>query len=170
MLKSLSCGTPVVGFKVGGIPDIITDRYNGYTVKSGDCEALAESIIKVLEGNDMSANCRLYAEENLRLDIQASRYQALYEELLAVPLNETAKKCEIPEAFPETSHSLVKLFNKALCRQVDDRWYRFGQLSRKRKLWVIGKYISKKLCMYPFLLPVAKVAKNLYIGRGNKYK
>ena len=170
MLESLSCGTPVVGFKVGGIPDIIIEGYNGYTVKSGDCEALAESIIKVLEGNDMSANCRQYAEENLRLDIQASRYQALYEELLTVSPKETSKTSEIPEVFPETSHSLVKLFNKALGRQVDDRWYRFGQLSRKRKLWVIGKYISKKLRMYPFLLPVAKVAKNIYIGRGNKYK
>ena len=29
-----------------------------------------------------------------------------------------------------------------------DRWYRFGQLSRKRKTWVIVKFLSKKLKIY----------------------
>ena len=40
-----------------------------------------------------------------------------------------------------------------------DRWYSFGRLSRKRKLWVIGKVLSKKLCLYRILFPFARIIK-----------
>ena len=33
----------------------------------------------------------------------------------------------------------------------EDKWYRFGKYPRKRKIWVIGKVISKKLHCYPYL-------------------
>jgi len=30
VLESLACGTPVVGFNIGGLPDVITHQVNGY--------------------------------------------------------------------------------------------------------------------------------------------
>ena len=36
----------------------------------------------------------------------------------------------------------------------NDNWYRFGQLSNKRKVWVIAKVLSKKLKIYPLLKPL----------------
>ncbi len=44
---------------------------------------------------------------------------------------------------------------------VNDRWYRFGQLSRKRKLWVIAKVLSKKLRIYKLLRPLAKIIRKI---------
>ena len=41
-----------------------------------------------------------------------------------------------------------------------DRWYRFGQLSRKRKIWVIGKILSKKFRIYWLLKPFANFLVN----------
>src|SRR5664280_852369 len=38
ILESLSCGTPVVGFDVGGIPDMIKHKWNGYLAKYRDAE------------------------------------------------------------------------------------------------------------------------------------
>ncbi|HNF02863.1 MAG TPA: glycosyltransferase, partial [Ferruginibacter sp.] len=44
VLESLSCGTPVVGFDVGGIPDMISHRENGYLARYKSAEDLAEGI------------------------------------------------------------------------------------------------------------------------------
>jgi glycosyltransferase involved in cell wall biosynthesis len=44
VLESLSCGTPVVGFDVGGIPDMIRDRQNGYLAKYKDAYSIYEGI------------------------------------------------------------------------------------------------------------------------------
>jgi glycosyltransferase involved in cell wall biosynthesis len=42
--ESLSCGTPVVGFEVGGIPDMISHKKNGYLAKYKDAGDIAEGI------------------------------------------------------------------------------------------------------------------------------
>lgn len=44
VLESLSCGTPVVGFNVGGIPDMIQHKSNGYLAKYKDASDIAEGI------------------------------------------------------------------------------------------------------------------------------
>ena len=51
ILESLSCGTPVVGFEVGGIPDMIVHKKNGYLAKYRDAEDLANGIRFCLENN-----------------------------------------------------------------------------------------------------------------------
>jgi len=42
--ESLSSGTPVVGFEVGGIPDMIKHKENGYLAKYKSAEDIAEGI------------------------------------------------------------------------------------------------------------------------------
>lgn len=49
--ESLSSGTPVVGFNVGGIPDMISHKENGYLAKYKDAEDLAEGIKYCLQNN-----------------------------------------------------------------------------------------------------------------------
>jgi glycosyltransferase involved in cell wall biosynthesis len=44
VLESLSCGTSVVGFDVGGIPDMIKHKENGYLAKYKDANDIAEGI------------------------------------------------------------------------------------------------------------------------------
>jgi glycosyltransferase involved in cell wall biosynthesis len=41
VIESLMCGTPVVGFRTGGIPDVISDGENGYICQSISPQALA---------------------------------------------------------------------------------------------------------------------------------
>ena len=43
VLESLACGTPVVGFQTGGLPDLITEA-EGYLAKYKDCIDLAKGI------------------------------------------------------------------------------------------------------------------------------
>lgn len=49
--ESLNCGTPVVGFNIGGIPEMIEHKQNGYLAKYKNSEDLAKGIIYCLENN-----------------------------------------------------------------------------------------------------------------------
>jgi glycosyltransferase involved in cell wall biosynthesis len=44
VLESLSCGTPVVAFDLGGMPDMIDHRINGFLARPFDTSNLAEGI------------------------------------------------------------------------------------------------------------------------------
>ena len=49
--EAMSCGTPCVGFNVGGIPEMIDHQQNGYVAKYKDVTDLAEGIQYVLTHN-----------------------------------------------------------------------------------------------------------------------
>ena len=51
ILESLCCGTPVVAFNVGGIPDLIVHKENGYLAKYKDADDLAKGIEFCIENN-----------------------------------------------------------------------------------------------------------------------
>ena len=86
VLEALACGTPVVGFSVGGIPEMVRSGVTGLLAPPGDERALAGAISHLLENDatreEMSANCRRIATEEYSLEIQANRYIKLYEALM----------------------------------------------------------------------------------------
>lgn len=47
-VEAMACGLPVIGTKVGGIPEIISDSYNGYLVDPDDASGLAQRIEEIL--------------------------------------------------------------------------------------------------------------------------
>jgi glycosyltransferase involved in cell wall biosynthesis len=85
-MESMACGTPVVGFEVGGIPDFIQAGVCGLLVPPGNVDALAGAISHLLENEvvraEMSANSRRIAMEDYALEVQARRYVELYERLV----------------------------------------------------------------------------------------
>jgi glycosyltransferase involved in cell wall biosynthesis len=48
-LEAQACGTPVVAFRIGGLPDIVEHRCTGYLAKPYDPQNLAAGIAWVLE-------------------------------------------------------------------------------------------------------------------------
>lgn len=87
VLEALACGTPVVGFDVGGIPDMVRPGETGLLARVGDTEGLRDAIVTLLQDRDklsgLSARCREIAVREYDLTVQAQRYRALYESLLA---------------------------------------------------------------------------------------
>jgi len=51
--------------------------------------------------------------------------------------------------------------NSKINTLINNRWYRLGQMSRKKKIWTIGKVVSKKIKLYWVLQLLAKFIKNL---------
>jgi glycosyltransferase involved in cell wall biosynthesis len=86
MLESMACGTPVVAFAAGGIPDGVRPGVTGLLAKTGDAAELRAAILELL-GNDakraeMSASCRRIALQEYALDVQTSRYVELYVDMV----------------------------------------------------------------------------------------
>jgi glycosyltransferase involved in cell wall biosynthesis len=53
VLEANACGTPVIGYDVHGLRDSIENGVNGYLVKDGDVNAMAECAVKLLEDKKM---------------------------------------------------------------------------------------------------------------------
>ena len=84
--EAVACGTPVVGFAVGGIPDVVRSGVTGLLAPPEDVRALREAIETILgdEGlrSVMAQECRRVAVEEYCLETQARRYKQIYDELL----------------------------------------------------------------------------------------
>lgn len=86
VLESMACGTPVIGFNTGGIPDMVKPNETGLLVDTGDAVDLASKIEWMLENDakrcEMGVNSRKMVEAQFRLDIQATKYLELYVEMV----------------------------------------------------------------------------------------
>lgn len=98
-LEATACGTPVVGFAVGGIPDIVQHGTTGLLVPAQDIAALREAIRELLEKPqmrlEMAANCRRIALKEYAPELQARRHIELYKKITS-PLPAGQNRAEEP--------------------------------------------------------------------------
>ena len=84
--ESMACGTPMVSFDIGGVPDLVRHMVTGYLAKPEDVKDFCKGIVMLLEDDQlrqtMSANCRTIALAEYSLELQAKRYIELYKKIL----------------------------------------------------------------------------------------
>ena len=86
IMEAMACGVPCVGFKVGGIPEEIDHKRNGYVADYRNAEDLAHGIRWILEESDYEALSRNaiqkvahnYSQQNVAL-----RYAEVYQQAMA---------------------------------------------------------------------------------------
>jgi len=76
--ESLGCGTPVTGFTVGGIPDMISHQKNGYLAEYKNPEDLAKGIEYCLE-NELSGSVL----EGFSVETVVEKHLQLIKEVIA---------------------------------------------------------------------------------------
>ena len=84
IMESLSCGTPVVGFAIGGNGDMIEHKQNGYLAKEKDAGDLAEGIQWSISHNEnkiLGEHARAKVLDNYTIEKVATQYKELYESL-----------------------------------------------------------------------------------------
>jgi glycosyltransferase involved in cell wall biosynthesis len=86
-LEAMACGTPAVGFDVGGIGDMIVPGETGLLAPAGNHEALATAILSLLQNDELRANlgakARTFAAENFNMQRQGELYFELYKNAVA---------------------------------------------------------------------------------------
>lgn len=85
--ESLACGTPVLAFAVGGIPEMVVPRKTGFLVARLSPESLAETLASALaepeQLREMRERCRKHAEEIWNPEKLMRQFAELARELMA---------------------------------------------------------------------------------------
>ncbi|MEM6399199.1 MAG: glycosyltransferase family 4 protein [Cyanobacteria bacterium P01_D01_bin.116] len=84
--ESLACGTPVVAFNATGLKDVVSHQQCGYLAQPYNIDDFARGITWILENTQiqekLSFHAREKAEKEFSLELQASRYSTLFEEVI----------------------------------------------------------------------------------------
>ena len=82
IMEAMACGTPCVGFRIGGIPEMIDHGVNGYVAEYRNGDDLARGVAEVLYKADWEAFSRRARDKVVRTyapEKIAHRYTTLYE-------------------------------------------------------------------------------------------
>jgi glycosyltransferase involved in cell wall biosynthesis len=78
MMEAMACGTPVIGYPRGSVPEIIDQGVSGFVVN--DVEEAAQAVIRI--GEIDRQGCRQRFEERFTAKRMCEDYLALYERLV----------------------------------------------------------------------------------------
>jgi len=85
LIEAMACGKPVVASRIGGIPEIIKENYNGFLFQPGNVGELASKIYKVLENPKLSKklgkNGRDFAQNFFSVEKYINGYKTLIDHL-----------------------------------------------------------------------------------------
>jgi len=85
VLEAVACGTPVIGFPIGGLLDLVRPGKTGWLADAVTPEALAATIDIAIgdlhAGTDLRSSCLAIAESEYSTDLQTRRYLELLRSL-----------------------------------------------------------------------------------------
>ncbi|PZV08248.1 MAG: glycosyl transferase [Leptolyngbya sp.] len=84
--ESIACGTPVLSFNTGGVPELVRSGITGLLAEPENPDDLAGKIMEFLEDDllrqRMAQACREVAVAEYSIELQAKRYLSLYKQVL----------------------------------------------------------------------------------------
>jgi len=84
VMETMACGTPVVAFNTGGIPEMINHKENGYIASYRSTEDLANGILEILQqahNHNYNQSARHKVITHYSENLVAEKYLKLYETL-----------------------------------------------------------------------------------------
>ncbi len=86
VMESMACNTPVVGFRIGGVPEMVVHEKTGFLAEAKNSLSLATGLYETLFLNDtnrMGMAARERAEELYAESVVASQYLKVYENIIS---------------------------------------------------------------------------------------
>jgi len=78
LIESMACGTPVLAFHKGSVPEIVIHNKTGFVVKSMDAMVKAVTFIHRISRSD----CRKHVKDNFSIASMTKKYEILYQSVL----------------------------------------------------------------------------------------
>lgn len=85
VLESMACGTPIVGFATGGVPEVVRHGVDGLLVPPGDVLALAGAVRSSFQDGLLTAfsvSSRQRILDHFTIETCADAYSSLYREVI----------------------------------------------------------------------------------------
>ncbi len=87
-VEAQACGTPVVAFSIGGLPDIVSHRQTGWLAPAFNTDDLAQGILWVLAEPErwrtLAANARAAALQKYSNEVVAAQYREVYAKAISM--------------------------------------------------------------------------------------
>jgi len=94
MIEAMACGTPVIAFERGSVPEVMVDGETGYIVH--DVDEMVEAVHRVDRIDPR--RCRQHVEDNFDAPLMADRYLQAYQRIIV-------RERAYPELLPVVSDS-----------------------------------------------------------------
>ncbi len=78
LLESMACGTPILAFKVGAVPEIVVDGKTGFVV---DCLTDMIGAVDRIDRID-PGECRKHVQDHFSITRMANQYSELYQQIV----------------------------------------------------------------------------------------
>lgn len=76
LTESMACGTPVIAFNRGSVPEIVIDGKTGFIIKDNNLKKMADAVKKIDKIN--RADCRKHVEQNFNIQRMIDRYEEVF--------------------------------------------------------------------------------------------
>lgn len=77
-IEAMSRGIPVVGYRVGGLPELVSSGHNGFLVDPGDIDGMARAVLEVSRCRQFSVRSAEAAKKRFSLSDYLSQLRELY--------------------------------------------------------------------------------------------
>ncbi len=76
LAESMACGTPVIAFNRGSVPEIVLNGKTGFIIKDNNLEAMASAVNKI--GEIKRIDCRRHVEQNFSIQRMVDHYEEVF--------------------------------------------------------------------------------------------
>jgi len=135
VLESLACGTPVLAFNNGGLPDMIVEGENGWLVENKNYKSFGEAILKFcLNPIDagLRENCRERVVRYFSPKVQIHKFKELYEELSSQGLHSIGAT-EVDQSI-QAAFSMHQLLDFVKMKEHEEKQEEFEERSDHRSI------------------------------------
>jgi len=80
MIEAMACGTPVIAFGRGSVPEIVKDGRTGFIIEPGDIDGMVKAVKKIDQIDRMA--CRRHVEENFTIERMVEKYEKIYKKII----------------------------------------------------------------------------------------
>jgi len=81
LTESMACGTPVIAFDRGSVPEVVVDGETGFIIKNNSIDDMVAAVGKISSIN--RADCRSHVEKNFSIEKMVEGYEKAFGKIMS---------------------------------------------------------------------------------------